>query len=201
MLFTKSVGLSGWFRLVGWPLGFRLLETLVRVALLLLRLLESPQESPRIPENPQMPSPCNGLDWLGLASRGGNAASEAPTRPRPHQPWEAMGRRLMDPSPQYREQLCGDEAACRACAHCVGGRHHRPRVGRDVQQVGRRHPWQGQVRVLPHHQIQVRTAEMIIRQRFSIKRQPSCFLSEKNQTRANSTAITSCPIKDERILL
>ena len=33
------------------------------------------------------------------------------------------------------------------------------------------------------------------------KRQPSCFLSEKNQTRATSTAITSCPIKDERMLL
>ena len=56
---------SGW--LVGWPLGFRLLETLVRVALLLLRLLESPQESSRISKNPRKSSDPKSVHWVGLA--------------------------------------------------------------------------------------------------------------------------------------
>ena len=115
--------------------------------------------------------------WIGLVLPAG-VAMLLPRLPHDHgltshgRPWAVASW-----TPQYREQLCWDEAACRACAHCVGGRHHRPRVGRDVQQVGRRHPWQGQVR-LPH-QIQVRTAEMIIRQRFSIKGNRVVFYRRK----------------------
>ena len=73
MLFTKSVGLAGWFRLVGWPLGFRLLETLVRVALLLLRgepsrVLKNLQESPKI-----LRSQVRAMVWIGLVLPAGVA--------------------------------------------------------------------------------------------------------------------------------
>ena len=77
---------------------------------------------------------------------GGIAASEAPHRQL--QPWEAMGRRLMEPSSSVGGAAWfEDEAARDPCSHLLGGRHQRPWVGGHVQQVGWRHPWQGRVQV------------------------------------------------------
>ena len=110
----------------------------------------------RLPRNPQK-SPKGILsqwEWVGLAwgSIGSSGGWHCCFRRRLHRSSPAMGGHGPSAhgpeSPVSDGSSLEDEADERgACSHPPGGRHQRPRVGRHVQQVGRRHPWQGRIQV------------------------------------------------------
>ena len=112
--------------------------------------------SQEIPRNPQK-SPKGILsqwEWVGLAwgSIGSSGGWHCCFRRRLHRSSPAMGGH--GPSAHGPESSVSDGSSLEdeadergACSHPPGGRHQRPRVGRHVQQVGRRHPWQGRIQV------------------------------------------------------
>ena len=128
-----------WFRLACCSIGT------LRVA------SNASEESPRNPKE----SPKRILsqsEWVGLAWGIGSVGWHCCFRWRlPHRSSPAMGGH--GPSAHGPESSVSDgssfedEAAWGPCSHPLGGGHQRARVGRDVQQMGRGHPWQRRIQV------------------------------------------------------
>ena len=114
---------------------------------------ESQKDPPPPPRIPKRKPESARVGWIGLGhwQQWGGIAAFPRLGPHgsSHQPWEAMGRRLMDQarsgSVSAGSSFEEDEVSPRS--HLLGRRHHRPWVGCHVQQVGRRNPWQRRIQV------------------------------------------------------